>query len=176
MPLRPSGGPSLTGLLESGDGRTPSPGDGGPNPPPGANRGPSAQATQVAEPVSSPRRPEPMTCSRCELTWRPMPPIVSRSEPVFRAVAAAAADPDLQRNVVLDLVAALGIGSSMAVVGALLPAVARREGLDPLGLAALAALPFLASLLSLLAGRIGPRTPDSLAARSAPPARPVCCS
>jgi MFS family permease len=70
---------------------------------------------------------------------------------------------DLQRNVGLDLVAALGIGSSMAVVGALLPAVARREGLDPLGLAALAALPFLASLLSLLAGRVGPRTPARLA-------------
>jgi MFS family permease len=69
---------------------------------------------------------------------------------------------EVQRNVGLDLVAALGIGSSMAVVGALLPAVARREGLDPLGLAALAALPFLASLLSLLAGRIGPRTPARL--------------
>jgi hypothetical protein len=69
----------------------------------------------------------------------------------------------LQRNAGLDLVAALGMGASMAVVGALMPAVARREGLDALGLAALAALPFLASLLSLLAGRIGPQTPARLA-------------
>jgi hypothetical protein len=69
----------------------------------------------------------------------------------------------LQRNAGLDLVAALGLGTSMAVVSAILPAVARREGLDALGLAALAALPFLASLLSLLAGRIGPQTPVGLA-------------
>jgi predicted MFS family arabinose efflux permease len=69
----------------------------------------------------------------------------------------------LQQNVGLDLVAALGIGSSMVVVGALLPAAARRAGLDPLGLAALASLPFLASLLSLLAGRIGPQSPTRLA-------------
>lgn len=51
----------------------------------------------------------------------------------------------------------------MAVVGVLLPSVARREGLDSMGLAALAALPFLASLLTLFAGRIGPRTPRRLA-------------
>jgi hypothetical protein len=51
----------------------------------------------------------------------------------------------------------------MAVVGVLLPSVARREGLDSMGLAALAALPFLASLLTLFAGRIGPRTPARLA-------------
>jgi predicted MFS family arabinose efflux permease len=68
----------------------------------------------------------------------------------------------LQRNLLLDVSAAVGLGSSMAVVGALFPSVARREGLDSMGLAALAALPFLAALLGLLAGRIGPRTPTQL--------------
>jgi MFS family permease len=65
--------------------------------------------------------------------------------------------------VLLDVGAAVGIGSSMAVVGAMLPAVARQGGLGPLGLAGLAALPFLASLLSLLAGRVGPQSPGRLA-------------
>lgn len=93
------------------------------------------------------------------LAWRPLDPI-ARSP--FGAVALPQPT-TLQRNVMLDMTAALGVGSSIAVVGALLPAVARRGGLDPMGLAALAALPFLASLLSLLAGRIGPRTPHQLA-------------
>ncbi len=69
----------------------------------------------------------------------------------------------LQRNLGLDLASAVGLGTTMAVVGVLLPSVARREGLDSMGLAALAALPFLASLLTLFAGRIGPRTPARLA-------------
>ena len=69
----------------------------------------------------------------------------------------------LQRNLSLDLSAAMGLGATLAVVGALLPSAARREGMDSIGLAGLAALPFLASLLSLLAGRIGPRTPRGLA-------------
>jgi predicted MFS family arabinose efflux permease len=68
----------------------------------------------------------------------------------------------LQRNLLLDLSAAVGLGGSMAVVGALLPSVARQEGLGSMGLAALAAIPFLTSLLGLLAGRIGPRTPAHL--------------
>ncbi len=50
-----------------------------------------------------------------------------------------------------------------AIVGVLLPSVARREGLDSMGLALLAALPFLASLVTLFAGRIGPRTPARMA-------------
>ena len=62
----------------------------------------------------------------------------------------------LQRNLLLDLSSAVGLGTTMAVVGVLLPSVARREGLESMGLAALAALPFLASLLTLFAGRIGP--------------------
>ena len=67
------------------------------------------------------------------------------------------------RNLSLDLVSAVGMGSTMALVGVLLPSLARREGLDSMGLAALAALPFLASLVTLFAGRIGPRTPRRMA-------------
>lgn len=51
----------------------------------------------------------------------------------------------------------------MALVGAILPTVARRGGLEPLGLAALAAAPFIANLLGAFAGRLGPRTAARLA-------------
>jgi MFS family permease len=63
------------------------------------------------------------------------------------------------RNVALDLTVAAGVGVTMALVGSMLPSVARQGGLDPIGLAALSAAPFLANLLSGFAGRIGPRTP-----------------
>ena len=69
----------------------------------------------------------------------------------------------LARNLSLDLSSAIGLGTTMAIVSVLLPSVARREGLDPMGLAALAALPFLATLLTMFAGRIGPRSPARLA-------------
>jgi len=69
----------------------------------------------------------------------------------------------LHRNLALDLSSAVGLGTTMAIVGVLLPSVARREGLDAMGLAALAALPFLATLLTMFAGRIGPRSPRRLA-------------
>ena len=49
-------------------------------------------------------------------------------------------------------------------LGSLLPSVARREGLDPVGLAILAASPFLANLLGAFAGRVGPRTTRQQAA------------
>jgi len=64
----------------------------------------------------------------------------------------------LGRNLTLDLVAAIGVGVTGALVGALLPTISRRGGLDPLGLAALAAAPFLANLLGVFAGRFGPRS------------------
>jgi MFS family permease len=67
------------------------------------------------------------------------------------------------RNLTLDLTSAVGLGATMALVGVLLPSLARRDGLDSMGLAALAALPFLASLVTLFAGRIGPRTPSRMA-------------
>ena len=41
------------------------------------------------------------------------------------------------RNLALDLVVAVGMGVTMALVNAILPTVARRGGLEPLGLSAL---------------------------------------
>jgi MFS family permease len=66
------------------------------------------------------------------------------------------------RNLALDLVVAVGMGVTMALVNAILPTVARRGGLEPLGLSALAAAPFVANLLSAFAGRFGPRTTAQL--------------
>ena len=76
----------------------------------------------------------------------------------------------LGRNLALDLLAAVGVGVSMALVTTLLPTVARRGGLEPLGLAALAAAPFIANLLGVFAGRFGPRSPRQLAAH------PLCAA
>ena len=67
------------------------------------------------------------------------------------------------RNLALDLTAAIGVGVTMALINALLPTIARRQGLEPLGLSALAAAPFIANLLGAFAGRYGPRTPVQLA-------------
>jgi len=64
----------------------------------------------------------------------------------------------ISRNLSLDLIAAIGYGVSGALVSTLLPTIARRGGLEPLGLAALAAAPFLTNLLSVFAGRLGPRS------------------
>ena len=50
-----------------------------------------------------------------------------------------------------------------ALVTTLLPTIARRGGLEPIGLAALAAAPFVANLLGAFAGRVGPRSPRQLA-------------
>ena len=67
------------------------------------------------------------------------------------------------RNLALDLVAALGVGVTGALITALLPTVARRSGLEPLGLSALAAAPYVANMLGAFAGRVGPRSPSRLA-------------
>ena len=66
----------------------------------------------------------------------------------------------------------------MALVSAILPTVARRGGLDPIGLSALAAAPFVANLLGAFAGRFGPRNTAQLGARPRPRRRvaPACCS
>jgi MFS family permease len=66
------------------------------------------------------------------------------------------------RNLALDLVAAVGMGVTMALVNAILPTVARRGGLEPLGLSALAAAPYIANLLGAFAGRVGPRSTTQL--------------
>jgi Major Facilitator Superfamily. len=67
------------------------------------------------------------------------------------------------RNLCFDLVAAIGVGVTAALITTLLPTIARRGGLDPIGLAALAAAPFVANLLSAFAGRFGPRSQRQLA-------------
>lgn len=64
----------------------------------------------------------------------------------------------ISRNLSLDLIAAIGVGVAGALVSSLLPTIARRGGLEPLGLAVLAATPFLTNLLSIFSGRIGPQT------------------
>jgi MFS family permease len=66
------------------------------------------------------------------------------------------------RNLALDLIVAVGIGITMALVTSLLPTIARRGGLEPIGLAALGAAPFIANLLGAFAGRVGPRSPRQL--------------
>ncbi|MEA2026928.1 MAG: hypothetical protein U9O18_09575, partial [Chloroflexota bacterium] len=93
------------------------------------------------------------------MAWPPFPAFSSSTYPAVSLPRPTT----LQRNLLLDLSSSVGLGTTMAIVGVLLPSVARREGLDSMGLAALAALPFLASLLTLFAGRIGPRTPTRLA-------------
>ena len=67
------------------------------------------------------------------------------------------------RNLALDVVGAIGGGITGALVSVLLPTIARRGGVDPIGLAALTALPFIANLLSAYAGRFGPRSSLQLA-------------
>ncbi|HYH92486.1 MAG TPA: MFS transporter [Candidatus Saccharimonadales bacterium] len=69
----------------------------------------------------------------------------------------------VMRNLALDLLAAVGVGVTGALINALLPTIARRGGLEPLGLAALAAAPFIANLLGAFAGRYGPRSARQLA-------------
>ncbi len=64
----------------------------------------------------------------------------------------------MSRNLSIDLLAAIGVGVSGALVSSLLPTIARRGGLEPIGLAILAATPFLTNLLSVFAGRVGPRS------------------
>jgi DHA1 family inner membrane transport protein len=61
-------------------------------------------------------------------------------------------------NLSLDLIAAIGVGVAGALVSSLLPTIARRGGLEPLGLAVLAATPFLTNLLSVFSGSVGPQT------------------
>ena len=63
----------------------------------------------------------------------------------------------LRRNVALDLGVALSIGLTTAVAGGLVPTIARQGGLAPIGLAVMAAAPYLGNLLSAFAGRFGPQ-------------------
>ena len=81
---------------------------------------------------------------------------------VFRPSSALSRSRAFGRNLALDLLVAVGVGVTLAVVTSLLPTIARRGGLEPLGLAALGAAPFIANLLGAFAGRFGPRTPRQL--------------
>lgn len=63
----------------------------------------------------------------------------------------------IRRNLALDVPVAVGIGLTTAVVGALVPSIARQAGLAPMGIAVLAAAPFLGNLLGAFAGRFGPQ-------------------
>jgi MFS family permease len=63
----------------------------------------------------------------------------------------------LRRNVGLDLGVALSIGLTNSVASGLIPTIARQGGLVPMGLAVMAAAPFLGNLLSAFAGRYGPQ-------------------
>ena len=73
-------------------------------------------------------------------------------------------DTAVRRNLSFDLTSWVGFGITSALLGTMLPAIARREGIDPVGVAILAAIPYGASLLAVTAGRIGPRVPAALAA------------
>lgn len=68
----------------------------------------------------------------------------------------------LRRNVTLDLISLVGVGITVAVVAALLPGISRHAGLDPVGIAFLAAAPFVANFLGVFAGQLGPRTQRGL--------------
>jgi MFS family permease len=63
----------------------------------------------------------------------------------------------LRRNVAFDVVVAMGFGLTTTVGLGLMPTIARQAGLDPIGLALMAAAPFVGNLLSAFAGRIGPQ-------------------
>jgi len=93
------------------------------------------------------------------VAWPQLPPF----RPTLVSAISARRPSTIQRNLSLDLTSAIGMGTTMAIVSVLLPSLARREGIDAMGLATLSALPFLATLLSMFAGRIGPRRPARLA-------------
>jgi MFS family permease len=63
----------------------------------------------------------------------------------------------LRRNLAFDVVVAMGYGLTTTVALSLIPTIARQAGLDPIGLAVMAAAPFVGNLLSAFAGRIGPQ-------------------
>ncbi len=71
-------------------------------------------------------------------------------------------EPLLRRNLAIDIGVNAGAGLTMSLVGVILPVVARREGVDALGLAVLATTGFVANILTLFAGRIGVRSPRGI--------------
>jgi len=82
---------------------------------------------------------------------------------IFGSAATPSGQGALRRNVMLDLISLVGVGITVSVVASLLPGISRHAGLDPVGIAFLAAAPFVANLLGLFAGQLGPRTQRGLA-------------
>jgi MFS family permease len=66
-------------------------------------------------------------------------------------------------NLIFDALGAVGVGLGLGVITSLLPGIAREAGIDALGLGLLAAAPFVANVLGLFAGRVGPRSPAQVA-------------
>ena len=64
----------------------------------------------------------------------------------------------LRRNLSLDVLASVGIGVTIAMVVSLLPSIAREAGMAPIVLALLAAVPFIANLLSAFGSRLSARS------------------
>lgn len=56
--------------------------------------------------------------------------------------------PSVRRNLAFDVAASIGVGISIAMIWTLMPSAARKDGMAPLGLSLLAAMPFLANLVS----------------------------
>jgi MFS family permease len=83
---------------------------------------------------------------------------------IFGSAAALSGQSTLRRNVMLDLVSLVGVGITVSIVASLLPGISRHAGLDPLGIAFLAAAPFFANLLGVFACQWGPRSQRGLAA------------
>ena len=61
----------------------------------------------------------------------------------------------LRRNLSLDVLSAVGVGVMLAMVVSLLPSAARQAGMAPIVLALLAAVPYIANLLSAFGSRLG---------------------
>lgn len=61
----------------------------------------------------------------------------------------------LRRNLSLDVLSSIGVGVMLAMVASLLPSAARQAGMAPVVLALLAAVPYIANLLSSFGSRFG---------------------
>jgi len=64
------------------------------------------------------------------------------------AAGTSIATPSVRRNLTFDIVAAIGVGISIAMVWTLMPSAARKNGMEPLWLAVLISTPFIANLIS----------------------------
>ena len=62
----------------------------------------------------------------------------------------------LKRNLSLDVLSSIGVGVMLAMVVSLLPSAARQAGMAPVVLALLAAVPYIANLLSSFGSRSAP--------------------